>query len=105
MKRYIAVLIMVGITVVATGVYAMGDPAAGEAVYNKSCKMCHGTGMMNAPKVGDSAAWKTRIEKGEAALLDSALKGIGKMPARGGCSSCSDDDLQNAIAYMMSQSR
>ena len=105
MNRYVLVLFLSGLTVFATKGFAMGDPDAGEAVYNKSCRMCHGTGMMGAPKVGDPAAWQKRIDKGEAALLDSVLQGLGKMPPRGSCGSCSDDDLKNAIAYMVSQSR
>lgn len=84
---------------------AAGDPDAGAAVYNKACKMCHATGMMNAPRLGDRAAWAERIARGEDALFESTLKGINKMPARGGCAACSDDDLRNAIAHIVDQSQ
>lgn len=105
MKIFFLLMFVVTSAFLVTGSYAAGDPGAGEAVYNKSCKMCHGTGMMNAPKVGDQAAWQERIARGEAALLDSVLQGLGSMQPKGGCGKCSDDDLKNAIAYMVSHSQ
>ena len=80
---------------------AAGDAAAGEAVYKHVCKMCHTTGMMGAPKLGDRAAWSARIEQGAAKLTQNAINGIRKMPARGTCKTCSDEDIANAVAYMM----
>ena len=82
---------------------AGGDATAGQAVYNHTCKMCHGSGMMGAPKLGDKAAWSARIEQGENKLTQHAINGIRKMPPRGNCKSCSDDDIANAVAYMLSK--
>ena len=82
---------------------AEGDAAAGEAVYNRVCKMCHGSGMMGAPKLGDRTAWSARIEQGASKLTQNAINGIRKMPARGTCKSCSDEDIANAVAYMLSK--
>lgn len=82
---------------------AEGDAAAGEAVFNHSCKMCHGTGMMGAPKLGDRGSWSARIEQGTSKLTQNAINGIRKMPARGNCKSCSDEDIANAVAYMLSK--
>lgn len=82
---------------------AEGDAVAGEAVYNHVCKMCHGSGMMGAPKLGDTAAWSPRIEQGTSKLTEHAIDGIRKMPARGTCKTCSDEDIANAVAYMMSK--
>ena len=84
------------------GLASAQDLAAGEAVYNKACKMCHATGMMNAPKTGDKAAWEERAAKGDTALFASVSSGLNKMPARGNCKTCSDDDLKNATAYLLS---
>lgn len=84
---------------------AAGDAAAGKAVYNRVCKMCHATGMMGAPKLGDKAAWSARIEQGAAKLTEHAITGIRKMPPRGTCKSCSDKDIANAVAYMMSKAK
>ncbi len=82
---------------------AEGDAKSGEAVYDKACKMCHGSGMMGAPKVGDSATWNARVELGVSKLTEHAIEGIRKMPPRGNCKSCSDEDIANAVAYMLSK--
>ncbi|MDH5473604.1 MAG: c-type cytochrome [Gammaproteobacteria bacterium] len=83
------------------------QPLSGEAIYKKTCFTCHTSGAANAPKLGDRAAWKPRIEKGFNALLQSAINGIPgtSMLKRGTCMSCSDDDLKAAIEYMVSQSQ
>ncbi|MGE0372332.1 MAG: cytochrome c5 family protein [Gammaproteobacteria bacterium] len=101
---FLGILVATGLIVPVTA-HAAGDPDAGAVVYNRACKMCHATGMMNAPKVGDTAAWEDRVAKGEDALFDSTIMGFNKMPARGNCAACSDDDLRNAIAFMLDQSQ
>jgi len=78
--------------------------ADGEAVYNKSCKMCHSSGMGSAPKTGDADAWKDRIAKGREELYDNSINGFndkGMMPARGGNKSLSDDEVKAAVDYML----
>lgn len=86
---------------------ASGEPdlAAGEAIYGRSCVACHAAGVAGAPKLGDQAAWASRIAQGMDALLNSAVNGKNAMPPRGTCMDCSDADLQSAIAYMVSQSK
>jgi cytochrome c5 len=74
--------------------------ADGKAVYDKTCVVCHGTGVANAPKFGDKAAWAPRIATGKDALLASALKGKGAMPPKGGAGDLKDDDIKAAIDYM-----
>ncbi|WP_460894916.1 c-type cytochrome, partial [Ramlibacter monticola] len=86
------------------GPAAAQDAAAGKAVYEGACVACHGTGVLGAPKVGDAAAWKARSAGGVGPLLNSAKNGRGAMPPRGGNPSLTDAQLQNAIAYMLSQS-
>ncbi|MDB5953702.1 c(7)-type cytochrome triheme domain-containing protein [Ramlibacter sp.] len=83
---------------------AAQDLAAGKGVYEGGCVACHGTGVLGAPKVGDAAAWKPRAAQGLATLLASARAGKGAMPARGAMPGLTDGQLQNAIAYMVSQS-
>jgi cytochrome c5 len=81
--------------------------AGGEAVYKKACISCHMTGAAGAPKLGDAAAWKARIAKGAAALVQSAITGVPgtAMMARGTCGTCSDEDIKAAVEYMVVQSR
>jgi cytochrome c5 len=67
--------------------------------------MCHATGLANAPKYGDKAAWGPRIATGRAALLASATNGKGAMPAKGGNAALSAEDLGAAIDYMVSAAK
>lgn len=96
MQRGIPAIIFLSLCLLSGSAVA----ADGKAVYDKACKMCHGTGMMGAPKAGDSGAWGPRLEKGDEALLKSVVNGMGAMPARGGCRTCSDEELTAAIEYM-----
>ena len=89
---------------------AMSDVAvAGKAVYDKACQACHNMGVAGAPKVGDAAAWVDRIATGVESMNSNAINGYqgasGVMPAKGGKMSLSDDEVKNAVAYMVESSR
>lgn len=73
----------------------------GTSVYEKNCKMCHGTGLAGAPKFGNKSDWAPHIAKGIDTLHDHVIHGFNAMPARGGCSTCSDDDLFKALQHML----
>ncbi len=77
---------------------------AGEAVYKKACIACHSTGAAGAPKVGDDAAWKPRAEKGIDTLVVNAVSGVGTMPPKGGNTTLSDEEVRNAVLFMLEQS-
>ena len=72
----------------------------GQQVVAETCGTCHDTGAGGAPKVGDWAAWKPRIEKGLNTLYESAITGHGGMPARGGMAKLTDAEIRRAIEYM-----
>ena len=76
-------------------------PKSGEEVYNTTCFACHGTGILNSPKKGDSAAWSARFGGDVEQLLASSIKGKGAMPARGGNGALRDDEVRGAIEFMM----
>jgi cytochrome c5 len=84
-------------------------PAAartGEQVVGAVCNACHGTGALGAPKVGDGAEWSKRLGAAGGnvdGLLKVAIKGLNAMPPRGG-SDASDQELRNAIEFMLSKS-
>jgi cytochrome c5 len=71
----------------------------GEQVFQAQCSACHATGAAGSPKFGDAAAWGPRVKAGVEALLNSALKGKGNMPAQGG-GDFSDFEVQRAVVYM-----
>jgi len=81
---------------------AGGAARSGEDVYGKFCTACHGSGLLNAPKTGDTAAWSARAEKdgGLDGLLANAISGLNAMPPKGTCADCSDDELKAAIQHM-----
>ncbi len=72
-------------------------------VYQTSCNACHGTGAAGAPMLGDADAWEARMDKGMEALMSNVINGVGAMPARGICLTCSDGDLQAIVNYMLAQ--
>lgn len=73
---------------------------SGEDVYNKACVACHGSGLLDAPKKGDTAAWDARFAQGEETVLKHAINGLNAMPPKGTCGDCSDDELMAAINFM-----
>lgn len=75
----------------------------GTTVYENNCKMCHLNGLAGAPKLGDKAAWEPRIAKGIDTLHQHVINGYNAMPAKGGCSTCTDEDLLKAIEYMIGE--
>jgi len=88
----------------AAAVSAEFDLAAGEATYNKTCLSCHAAGLAGAPKLGVAEDWAPRAAKGLDALVASSLAGVPPaMPAKGLCFDCSEDDMRNVVAYMLSK--
>ena len=79
------------------------DVAAGEAVYQSACFACHLTGVAEAPKLDDPAAWEPRLGQGMAGLLRSVTDGKGAMPPKGGFAHLTEDELRNAIGFMLDQ--
>jgi len=90
---------------VAAAAPAGGAKADGKAVYDKTCHVCHGTGLAGAPKFGDKAAWAPRIKTGMPTLYQTALAGKGAMPPKGGNLSLSDADVKAAVDYMVNAAK
>lgn len=92
--RGLAVLVGMG--------FAAGAMAAdGKAVYEKTCVVCHATGVANAPKLGDKAAWGPRLAGGKAALVASVKAGKGAMPAKAGNAALTDAEIADAVDFML----
>jgi cytochrome c5 len=78
-----------------------GDAGKGKATYDTACALCHAAGIAGAPKSGDKDAWAPRLKQGAEALYQSALKGKGAMPPKGGNTSLADSDVKAAVDYMV----
>ena len=76
---------------------------SGAEIYRTKCVQCHGTGVMNAPKLGVAADWAERKKKGEAVLTGNAIKGINQMPPKGGSMHLSDEEIGSVVTYMLAQ--
>ena len=73
--------------------------------YDKLCATCHAVGLMNAPKLGDAAAWKERLDKagGLDGLVQQGIKGINAMPPKGG-STINDDQFHDTVVFFLDKS-
>ena len=90
----LAALVTMG---VASGVMA----ADGKAVYDKTCVVCHASGVANAPKLGDKGAWAPRLATGKPALIASVKAGKGAMPPKAGNAALTDDEIASAVDFML----
>lgn len=78
-------------------------PRSGSDVYASACQACHAAGVAGAPVTGDASAWEGRVDQGLETLVSHAINGLGAMPPKGGCGSCSDDDIEAAVTYMVDE--
>jgi cytochrome c5 len=57
-----------------------------------------------AARTGDqvfNGAWAARVDQGMETLVKHAIEGYNAMPARGLCADCSDQEIADAVAYMV----
>ena len=76
-------------------------PLSGQQVYDQFCFACHATGVSEAPLFGDAGQWAPRIDKGMDTLVSSTVNGLNAMPPQGTCMSCSEDEIREAVQYML----
>ena len=92
------------------GVVAVVDPNAprveksGKEIVDAICGACHAAGALNAPRIGDRAAWGKLAADGLPRITQNAIKGVRQMPARGGNPELTDIEVARAIVYMANQS-
>jgi cytochrome c5 len=79
---------------------AAAGSRSGEDVYNTFCFACHSTGVGGAPKLGSAEDWAPRLAKGMDAMWETTVTGLGTMPPKGTCMTCTDEEMHAAIDYM-----
>jgi cytochrome c5 len=84
-------------------------PGAGQRTYESSCASCHEAGAHGAPHAGRAHDWASRIERGRENLYEVALKGKTAgdriMPPRGGNPRLTDEQVKQAVDYLIERSR
>ena len=73
----------------------------GMRIYNKACASCHQDGKHGAPKLDDIWTWKKRLFQGEEVLDHHVLAGHIKNPKRKGHSEYSEQDIIDAVHFMV----
>lgn len=82
-----------------------GAGGFGKALYDTYCSGCHAMGSGGAPKLGDPTTWDPLIKDGMERVYTNAIKGIGSMPAKGTCMTCSDQQIKEAVDYMVASTK
>ena len=77
------------------------EPDVGEQVVNTVCVTCHAQAINGAPIIGNKKMWSKRLPKGEEQLIQHAIEGFELMPAKGGRTTLSDEEVAAAVRYMI----
>jgi cytochrome c5 len=87
-------------------VAASSGTRTAEEIYTAKCSLCHGAGILGAPKFGDASAWGPRVaERKLEGLYEHAIKGFNSMPPKGTCADCSDDEIKATVKYMVDKAK
>ncbi|MGJ8677719.1 MAG: c-type cytochrome [Akkermansiaceae bacterium] len=88
------------------------DPelVAGKKVYSIECGLCHDEAEEGAPMLSSVTEWEERKAKGFDVLLAHAIDGYTgpsgtEMPARGGNPDLTDEQMTQAVKYMLAVPR
>ena len=94
----------------ATAEVAYGGTTDGKEIYDHLCTSCHATGVAGAPKTGDKANWTPRIAQGIDTLVKHAIEGYhgpdgNFMPPKGGNPALTDEQVTNAVHWLVDQAK
>ncbi len=79
------------------------EPTKGELIVKQNCKVCHAQGLNGAPIIGNKKMWGPRLVQGEKTLVTHAINGYELMPAKGGNTELTDDEIALAVKYFISK--
>jgi len=108
MRSFYSILVALttlGVTAIAVATSHSTSARSGEAVFAANCANCHTGGIggffSGGPDIEDPEDLKALSSKGLDALTENTIAGVGEMAARGGCDECTDEEIRNAIEYML----
>ncbi|MCF7825601.1 MAG: c-type cytochrome [Candidatus Marinimicrobia bacterium] len=81
------------------------DLVNGEKIYKDNCMLCHTGAIEGAHRLDQNSRWQESAEKGFDQLVYNTVHGYrgkyGELPVMGMCSQCSEKDIEDAVAYML----
>lgn len=98
-----AALLILGCSEKTPEVAKAPEPSPGEQIFTKNCKVCHAQGINGAPILGNQSMWAERKTQGLDTLVQHASEGYGLMPAKGGNTDLTKEEITLAIQYMLSK--
>jgi len=81
-----------------------GGGLTAEEVVTSVCAACHQAGVLEAPKIGVTEDWDSRMAAGIDMLVSNAINGLNAMPARGGNPNLSDEEVRASVLLMLADS-
>ena len=103
-----AKLMRITVATLLTLLVMISPPLAAEdgaTVFEDACASCHSGGFAgwwrDAPDIDDKEAWAPLLVKGVEALTLATINGIGEMPPRGRCETCTDEQIRAAVDYIV----
>ncbi len=72
----------------------------GAKLYESNCKLCHASGLLNAPIYGDKASWSTALTKDKETLYMHSSQGFNQMPAQA-VNGITEAEVEAAVDYML----
>ena len=97
-------LLLGSVMAISSPAFADEKITSGAPIYKEICSVCHSSGVANAPKLGDQAAWKKLIDEGQVIITAHGYVGVRAMPARGGKEDLSVEQFSEALNYMVNKS-
>ena len=83
-----------------------GSTSEVEVAYQNTCSACHGFGVAGAPIPGKAADWEDRLKKPLNTVYQNAIEGftgeLGTMPAKGGFTDFTDEQVKAIVDFMIS---
>ena len=80
---------------------SLGGMRSCKEVYDTACTTCHAIALAGAPKFGDRLSWGERANEDLDHLVETVTNGLGGMPPMGMCMDCSQEELTDAVQYML----
>jgi len=81
------------------------DLSNGEEIYEDDCILCHEGAIEGAQRLDQTQRWEESTAKGFDQLVTNVVQGYqgkyGELPVMGMCRGCSQEDISDAVAYML----